>query len=126
MPFIKNKFRPRRIGIIGSRRRDSEADYRKFVKVFDKIYKPGDVLVSGGCPKGGDRFAERIAKERGLSITIHFPDWSLGKFAGLTRNTTIAKDSDILIAVVANDRTGGTEDTIKKIDKLGKEVVLVK
>jgi len=35
-------------------------------------------------------------------------------------NTYIARDSDILIACVSKDRKGGTEDTIKKYLKLGK------
>jgi len=41
------------------------------------------------------------------------------------RNTLIAKDCTVLIACVAEDRTGGTEDTIKKADDLGKGVILV-
>lgn len=117
---------PKCIGIIGGRRRDSEEDYRKCVDAFDEVYERGDTIVSGGCPQGGDRFAERIAKERGLTITIHYPDWSKGKFAGLNRNTNIAQDADVLIAVVAKDRTGGTEDTIKKATRFNKRLVLVR
>lgn len=36
-----------------------------------------------------------------------------------------AEDSDILYALVADDRIGGTEDTVKKALKLGKPVYLV-
>ena len=82
--------------------------------------------MSGGCPRGGDRFAEVIAKERGLSITIHYPNWKKhGRAAGFIRNSIIADDCDVLIAVVAPDRTGGTEDTVKKAYSCGKRVVLV-
>jgi hypothetical protein len=67
-----------------------------------------------------------LAKERGLSITIHFPKWEeQGKAAGFIRNTYIAQDCDVLLALVASDRTGGTEDTVKKALKLGKEVIYV-
>jgi predicted Rossmann fold nucleotide-binding protein DprA/Smf involved in DNA uptake len=114
------------IGIVGSRRRDTDGDYVTVLNTFDSFYDEGDRIVSGGCPKGGDKFAERIAKARGLTITIHHPKWDeLGRGAGFARNTTIAEDSDVLIACVAADRKGGTEDTVKKAMKLGKTVVLV-
>jgi hypothetical protein len=125
--FIKKQRQGKTIGIVGSRRRDSRADHRACVKAFNKLYKPGDRIVSGGCPKGGDRFAELIAKRRGLTITIHYPDWDgpAKKGAGFVRNTKIAEECDILIALPADDRTGGTEDTIRKAAKLKKKIVLV-
>ena len=113
------------IGIVGSRRRDEREDMRACVEAFNKIYRQGDRLVSGGCPQGGDRFAEMIAKQMGLIITIHYPDWEgIGRGAGFVRNTRIAEDCDVLIALVAEDRTGGTEDTVRKALKLGKRVIL--
>ena len=114
----------RRIGIVGSRSRDTIPDYQEVVNTFTTIYKEGDTIVSGGCQKGGDRFAEIIAKGLGLTITIHYPDWDKHKkSAGFVRNTLIANDCDVLIACVAGDRTGGTEDTIKKVLKQNKEVI---
>ncbi len=105
------------IGIIGTRKRDRFEDLNKTYKAFKSVYKPGDCIVSGGCPKGGDRFAEVIAKEMGLTITIHYPDWEKhGVFAGLIRNNKIAEDSDVLVACVSKDRMGGTEDAIKKFN----------
>jgi hypothetical protein len=103
------------IGVVGSRRRDTESDFQLVKAAIKKILEPGDRLVSGGCPKGGDRFAEIIAKQLGLSIIIHYPDWEgLGRRAGFERNTFIARDADFLIACVAPDRLGGTEDTVRK------------
>ena len=114
------------IGIVGSRRRDDTPDLMSVINAFDELYEEGDVIVSGGCPKGGDRFAEVIAKKRGLSILIHYPDWGKhGKAAGFQRNSKIVDDSDVIIACVAADRKGGTEDTVKKAEKLGKKVILV-
>ena len=114
------------IGIIGSRRRDSIQDYEACVKAFAQVYEPGDRIVSGGCPKGGDRFAELIAEDCGIPIILHKADWNrYGRGAGYQRNGYIARDSDILIAVVSTDRLGGTEDTIRKAEKLGKKVILV-
>jgi hypothetical protein len=109
----------RRIGIVGSRRRDGVQDFLKVEKALLEIFSTDDWIVSGGCPKGGDRFAEVLAKNYGISILIHYPDWKrFGKAAGFHRNTKIAKDASILTACVALDRTGGTEDTVKKFVKL--------
>jgi predicted Rossmann fold nucleotide-binding protein DprA/Smf involved in DNA uptake len=119
------------IGIIGSRRRNTKDDFQLLRKIFYAIYEAGDKIVSGHCPKGGDAMAEVIANELGLTeengkLILHLPEWDkYGKGAGFVRNTYIAEDADILIAIVAADRKGGTEDTIKKANKMGKKVVLV-
>ena len=78
--------------------------------------------------KSGDRFAELIADAYNVPITIHKADWKKnGRGAGFVRNTDIARDSDVLIACIAEDRKGGTEDTIKKFKKFHPDgkVVLV-
>ncbi len=113
------------IAIVGSRRRTSVEDRALLVAKFAEIYNEGDWIVSGGCPTGADAYAEAIAKTMGITIIIHYPDWNKGKWAGLARNTDIAKTCDIVLAMPAYDRTGGTEDTIKKAEKLGKEIILV-
>jgi len=118
------------IGIIGTRRRDNKPAYTKTCRAFDKVYCDGDKIVSGGCEIGGDRFAELIHECRGIPMDIHFPNeddldpvilrknpraaWAIINYA---RNKLIARDADILIAVVAADRKGGTEDTIKHFRK---------
>jgi hypothetical protein len=131
----------KRIGIIGSRRRDGLVDLEACRKVFLSVYQEGDIVVSGGCPKGGDRFAEIFIKEYNIPadrVIIHYPDkskldpeklkknprWAYAEI-NYARNTLIARDSDVLICVVASDRTGGTEDTIKKAIKMGKVIKLV-
>jgi len=114
------------IGIVGARARNSAKDFKACFEAFHEVYEKGDRIVSGGCPRGGDLFAESIAKKLGITITIHYPDWDgLGNSAGFARNTLIAEECDILIAVVVKHRKGGTEDTIRKVKKLKKEVVLV-
>ena len=112
-----------KIGIIGSRRRNTEEDLQKVTEAFHKLkeeYK--DVsIISGGATKGGDRFAEIIACLEKIPIKIYYPDWEkYGRIAGFNRNTDIAKESDILIACVSPDRTGGAEDTIRKFKKTSK------
>jgi len=106
---------PRIIGIVGTRRRDFFKDYETVEKEFFKIYKEGDWICSGGAKAGADRFAELIAKKNGIPILIFYPNWRKYKRgAGIIRNTPIAEYSNILIACVAEDRKGGTEDTITK------------
>jgi len=116
------------IGIVGSRRRNTKEDYQKVEEAFLKIYKDGDAICSGGCSKGGDKFAEQIAMKFKVPIKIFPARWDLyGRVAGFKRNTTIAETSDKIIACVADDRTGGTEDTIKKFKRIkpDSELILV-
>lgn len=135
------------IGIVGSRRRDTLVDFYLVEAAFRCLYEPGDRIVSGGCPQGADRFAEIIAielaapgryrlescflwslqqrhhliKELGAPIIIHHARWDEhGRAAGFLRNGLIARDADLLIACVAEDRTGGTENTIGKFLQKGK------
>jgi hypothetical protein len=126
------------IGIVGSRRRDTPADLRKTKRAFQRIYEPGDRIVSGGCKQGGDRFAEIIAAELGVKPIIYYPDKSQldprllalnprVAYAKINyaRNALVAARADELIACVASDRKGGTEDTIKRFEKrTGKAAIL--
>lgn len=115
------------IGIIGSRRRNGDPDYKAVEKALLSVYEEGDQIVSGGCPQGADHFAEHLARKHQIPITIHYARWNrYGKSAGFLRNSDISHASDRLIAAVAEDRTGGTEDTIKKfVDKWGSAERLV-
>lgn len=104
------------IGVIGTRQRHTHEAYKKIRDAVMKEYKPGNFLVSGGCPKGGDRIAEIIASNYGIPLLIWYPNWTVNKKgAGYARNIYIAKTaSKELVAAVSSNRKGGTEDTIKK------------
>jgi len=103
------------IGIVGSRKRNASQDYELVKTKFFELYEKGDWLCSGGCPQGGDRFAEQIAKEYGIPILIFYPNTKeLGVQGFFVRNSEIANHSDVLIACVSKERKGGTEDTINK------------
>jgi len=118
------------IGIVGSRSRNAPQDKKQLenvlIDLIDKAKKKNVQLhlVSGGCRKGADKFAEELAKEYELGITIHYPELDRGTFdtipkweyarACYNRNTLIARDSDMLIAVW-DKVSGGTVDTIKKM-----------
>jgi len=105
------------IGIVGSRRRNTQADFLAVQAKFLELYEDGDRIVSGGCKQGGDKFAEMLAVKYEVPIMIHYARWKkYGKRAGFVRNGDIAKQAYILIACVAPARTGGTEDTIEKFN----------
>jgi hypothetical protein len=123
------------IGIVGSRRRNTMADFDKVVEAFDRVYRSGDRLVSGGCLKGADHVAEMLHYERSIPIKVHYPDKAKlnqellavnpkAAYAQINyaRNELIARDADVLIACVAKDRKGGTEDTIRRFKKKCKEL----
>ncbi len=124
------------VGVVGSRRRTSEKDKDVLRQILLRRIQKGDNihLVSGGCELGADSWAEALAVELGLGITIHYPDES--KLPPnpdyydrvrmyYARNGLIARDCNILLAFVAPDRKGGTENTIKQAEKLGKTIVLL-
>jgi hypothetical protein len=117
----------KKIGIIGARVRNSEHDLIVCSEKFLEIYEEGDEIVSGGCPKGGDFFAEVIAEAFGIPITIFLPDWDKhGKAAGFIRNKLISDASDVIIALVTENKNlcKGTMHTVSMFKKNNKEVIL--
>ena len=113
-----------KLGIVGSRRRNDAKDFSLLLKrVLD--LQP-ELIVSGGCSKGADRFAEDIAKRLGIPILIYYPklrqtsNYAYHEIvkANYARNELIAKNSDHLIALVAPDRKGGTENTIQHFKRI--------
>jgi hypothetical protein len=118
----------KKIAVIGTRKRDTASAFKVIKDKFYGIYEEGDMIVSGGCPKGADRCAEQIAKESGIPIKIFYPNYKRYKQAApIVRNTDVADEADIIIACVMRpeegidavlQRTkGGTEDTIRKFVK---------
>lgn len=124
-----------RIGIIGCRARDSFKDYMLVCETVLKLQERIEItdIVSGGCKKGGDRFAEIIAHELKIIPTIFYPQCSknspkyIYREEAFKRNWKIAQNSDILIALVSKERTGGTEDTIRKflLHHAEKDLILI-
>ena len=113
-------------GIVGSRRRKD----RETVLAFVDELKKDDVVISGGA-RGVDTWAVEAATAKGLRTRIIRPDTSgcRTRFqvadAYYERNRRIAFECDVLIAFVAPDRRGGTENTIEHARRLGKPVRIV-
>ena len=119
-----------RIGIVGSRRRNTLRDRKIVFDIVGTALGAYDevVVVSGGA-KGPDTFAEEAANFYGTEKIIHrVPPsesrWDFRKKA-FARNRDIVIDSDKVFALVHPDRKGGTENTIEHAKELGKPVFLV-
>jgi hypothetical protein len=121
-----------KVGIVGSRSRNSPQDKALIKSLLLRQIEKGKSfhIVSGGCPRGADRFAEEIAEELLLPISIHEPDIEPGctkaeyARACYARNTLIAEESDVIIACW-DGVSRGTKDTIDKAEHLGRTVVIV-
>ena len=81
-------------------------------------------IVSGGA-RGPDSVAIDWARYFGYKYKIFYPDWDIGKHAGILRNDEMAEYADMGIAFW-NGESKGTEYTINKMKKLGKEVIVVR
>ena len=121
-----------KVGIVGSRKRDSLEDKLKIKKVLVRQLSLGRelFLVSGGCWKGADKFAEELASEMGLNISVH----SVKSYSGMSkyeyaceayaRNTLIAEECDILL-VCWDGQSRGTMDTVRKAKSMKKPIVFL-
>jgi hypothetical protein len=110
-----------RIAIVGSRNFPDEIMVRT---ILHGVLKMWHLVVSGGA-RGVDTWGAEVANEIGIPVCTHKPAWDTeGKCAGLNRNTTIVRDSDVVIAFWDGKSTG-TLDTIEKAKALGKPVGVV-
>lgn len=113
-------------GIVGSRRRKDKETVVAFVNGLEEE----DVVVTGGC-RGVDTWAAEAATARGLRTRIMRPDTSKCRTrfevadAYYDRNRRIAAESDVVVAFVASDRRGGTENTIEHAKRLGRAIRIV-
>lgn len=85
-------------------------------------------VVSGGCPSGADALGELFATTHNIQCSRFPAEWDkYGKSAGPIRNSQMvnyARESQKPIVVAfSNSTTRGTNDTIKKANKLGIEIV---
>ena len=129
-----------KIGIVGARVRDKYHDFQKLVdyleNLLEKIEGDGNTysFVSGGCSKGGDRFAEIIASDLNIPIKIFYPvvnkEHTKNEYAAACskRNILIAENSDELIALTdpnALNKKGGTNQTVRVFQQLHKKKAII-
>ena len=105
-----------KIGIVGSRMRNSLEDKELIKKEILEL--DPTLLVSGGCKKGADKFAEELAVELNIPIEVYLPEMKDGMSyyercaCYYTRNRKIVKNSDLLVACLDSKRKGGTDYTV--------------
>ena len=113
---------------MGNRTRNTSAAFKLIEEKFWEIYEEGDWIVTGGCPKGADRFAHDLAKREGIPLLTIYPNYKRYKRGAPTvRNGPVAEIADVTIACVRRPeegieevlkrKTGGTEDMLKKYVK---------
>lgn len=119
-----------RLAIIGSR---EFTDYDKLCDILlihfnqynfkDENYQyVFDTIVSGGA-KGADSLAARFAKNNGIKLIEHIPDWSAGKGAGFARNHDIIANSDFILAFW--NGSPGTKHSLSLAKKLKKPTLII-
>lgn len=117
-----------KLGIVGSR---NYVDYPSFKKHIDcalEIWniplKEIDYIVSGGA-RGADHLAELFAKEYNIATIVFKADWNtLGKKAGILRNTDIVNESTHMIAFPTKESIG-TWDSVRKAQKKGIPLIII-
>jgi hypothetical protein len=107
------------VAIVGSREYADLDRVRRYVRTLPI----GTMVVSGGA-KGVDSVAAQTARQCGLAVIEHLPDWKrYGKSAGMIRNATIVQDADLVVAFW-DQKSPGTKRSIEIARQLGKEVII--
>lgn len=107
-----------KLAILGSR---SVTEF----KLMDYILPSGvDEIVSGGA-KGADSIGEKIAKEKGIRLTIFYPDYKkYGRRAPVIRNKLIAEYADQAI-ILWDGKSKGAKNSIDLFEAQGKKPFVV-
>lgn len=116
-----------KLAIIGGR---DFTDYNRLMAAIETHFSDcGGVsriseVVSGGA-KGADSLGARYARECGLKLTEHLPDWGRhGKRAGFIRNKLIINDADMVLAFW-DGASKGTGSSLSIAKRLKKDTVII-
>ncbi len=115
----------KRIVIAGCRTYTRYAEAKKAIYRHLGSFKPDDtiILLSGGC-RGADQLGERFAKEEGLQIEYHIPQWEkYGRAAGPLRNKQMIEKCDAVICFW-DGKSKGTASLIQYAQKFEKPLFL--
>ena len=113
------------LAVVGSREYTDRNLVFFFLGEYLKIFGHNLTIVSGGCPRGPDRFAEEFAQLHQIPTRIFPANWNEhGRAAGFIRNSDIVTACDEVIAFW-DHKSKGTLDTINKAKKQNKEVIIV-
>jgi hypothetical protein len=116
----------RYIAIVGARRRIDRDTVDRLVAGL-----PADTVIVSGGAFGPDAWAEEAASKRGLAIKIFRPDLAGAESQGQitrryhARNQQIVDVAGEVFALVAPDRKGGAEDTIRRAQRKGVPITIL-
>lgn len=113
-----------KIAIVGSR---TFKDYKllkdQVMHYLDLYSHNFEYFISGGAV-GVDSMVQILAKEVGCCIKIYYPDWSIGKSAGIKRNRKIIDNADVVIAFW-DGKSRGTKNSIELAKSMNKVLFIV-
>ena len=116
-----------RLAIIGGR---DFTDYNRLMLAIEDFFPDSGGVsriseVVSGAAKGADSLGARYARECGLKLTEHLPNWDLyGKRAGFIRNELIIKDADMVLAFW-DGLSKGTGNSLSIAKRLKKTTLIV-
>jgi hypothetical protein len=129
------------LAVVGSRRRNGPSDVdqvaARIVHWYNEVEKRTSgakrvVIVSGGASQGADRTAEAVAEASGIDLVRFRPrpvpqgsPYFMFVKALHDRNTRVVELAHAVCAQVHTDRTGDTEDAVKKAHRALKPVELL-
>ena len=115
------------LAIVGSREFTDYAVFSAQVDEYIAVNGSPASIVSGGA-RGVDTMAERYAKEHGIATSIKPAQWRVNgvydRRAGFRRNSEIVAECTHAIAFPWVG-SGGTQDTIRKLQLAGKPVKVI-
>lgn len=110
-----------RYAIIGSR---TFLDYEKFKLSINPHLPYISQIISGGA-NGADSLASRYAIENNIPLLVFKADWDkYHKKAGMIRNKSIVRSSDILIAFWDMQSTG-TKHSLSYAEKMNVRAIVI-
>ena len=114
-----------KIIIAGSRYFD---DYEKMERlVLSVIGDIDNIEIVSGCCRRADRLGEKLAQVYGWNVRRFYPNWKLGKVAGLIRNTEMAEYAEMCILFpVQGAKNNGTRDMYRKAIQKGCKVYVAR
>ena len=115
--FLRGEIPPMKVGVFGSR---SLKDERIKTIILEKIKDIGATkILTCQEPQGVSEVAQRISKDYGYPLQLHFLNMQYLRGAFEQRSKEIIADADYFI-IIHDGKSKGTENEKKLVEKSGK------